>query len=57
MLTGKSDIGLRPENLPPKTQAAIVNFRVYQFLILLMTMLFTKERDYNIVVMVMRGEI
>ena len=57
MLMVEVDIGLRPATLPPITQMDMIDCRVYQFLLVLLMKMFMKMREYNIVVMVMRGVI
>ena len=42
MLTGEVNIGLIPATLPPITQVIVVDFRVSNFLLILLTKMFMK---------------
>ena len=40
MLKGEVDIGIRTDNLPPTTQMAMLGFQVYQFLLVMLIIMF-----------------
>ena len=57
MLTVEVDIGLRQSTLPTITKVAILNFQVCNFFLVLLTKMFKKMIECNILVMSMIGVI
>ena len=55
MLMGEEDMGLIPATIPPTYQVAMLDCWVYQFLIVLLTIIFMDIREFDIVVMATRG--
>ena len=57
ILTGDMDIGIISYNPNSITKVDVADFLFYQFLIVLLMIMFMKTRDYNILFMKIRGVI